>query len=157
MKGGEIKLASECFLFFIKSLHMDCYFDVVCFGSEFNVLFENPVPYTNENAQKAIDFARSLRANVGGTVLSSPLSYEISQPITKPDRLRRIFVLTDGCVFDSNQVINLVRSSNSNIMRNAIGIGYAVDRNLVKGIGDAGNGFTDFVLSGDDMRTKVIN
>lgn len=42
-------------------------------------------------------------------------------------------------------------------MRNAIGIGYAVDRNLVKGIGDAGNGFTDFVLSGDDMRTKVIN
>ena len=69
MKGGEIKLASECFLFFIKSLHMDCYFNVVCFGSEFNVLFESPVPYTNENAQKAIDLARLLRANMGGTVL----------------------------------------------------------------------------------------
>lgn len=60
MKGGEIKLASECFIFFIKSLHLDYYF---------NVLFESPVLYTNENAQKAIDFARSLRANMGGTVL----------------------------------------------------------------------------------------
>ena len=42
-------------------------------------------------------------------------------------------------------------------MSSAIGIGYGVDRNLVEGIGEAGNGFVDFVLSGDDMRSKVIN
>ena len=42
-------------------------------------------------------------------------------------------------------------------MSNAIGIGYGVDHALVEGIGEAGNLVIDFVLSGDDMRSKVIN
>lgn len=66
MSGNEIKLASQCLIFFIKSLPKDCYFNVVCFGSRFKVLFQNPVLYTNENAMK---LALSLSANMGGTIL----------------------------------------------------------------------------------------
>ena len=42
-------------------------------------------------------------------------------------------------------------------MNNAIGIGYGVDQALVKGICEDGNDFIDFVLSGDDMWSIVIN
>ena len=42
-------------------------------------------------------------------------------------------------------------------MTSSIGIGYGVDRKLVKGIAKNGNGFYDLVLNGDDMREKVIN
>lgn len=157
MHGTEIKLAAECLIYFIKSLPRNCYFNVVCFGSQFAVLFDKPVPYTNENAMKAINLANSLTASMGGTVLSSPLSYVFSQPISTENKLRRVFVLTDGCVFDPSEVIDLVKRNNNTTMSSAIGIGYGVDRALVEGIGKAGNGFVDFVLSGDDMRSKVIN
>ena len=66
-------------------------------------------------------------------------------------------MLTDGCVFDPSEVISIVQRNSDTTMSSAIGIGYGVDKKLVKGIGKAGNGFVDFVLSGDDMRSKVIN
>lgn len=157
MSGTEIELAAECLIFFIKSLPENCFFNVVRFGSTFVPLFPKPVPYTDENAQKAIELAFSLEANLCGTVLSKPLESVFSTPLSRSNKLRRVFVLTDGCVFDPSEVINLVKQNSSTTMCNAIGIGYGVDRNLVKGIGKSGNGFIDFVLSGDDMRSIVID
>lgn len=157
MSGNEIELAAQCLIFFIKSLPENSYFNVIRFGSEFVPLFEKPVPYTNENAQKAIRLAESLEADLGGTVLSNPLNYVFSKPLSKQGKLRRIYVLTDGCVFDPSEVINIVAAHKNTTMSNSIGIGYGVDKELVEGIAEEGNGFSDFVLSGDDMRSKVIN
>lgn len=157
MDGNEIKLAVQCLIFFIKSLPENSYFNVIRFGSKFVPLFSKPVPYTNENAIKAINLAETLQANLGGTVLSDPLKYVFSKPRSKWGKLRRIYVLTDGCVFDRSEVINMVGLYKSTTMCNSIGIGYGVDKELVEGIAKKGNGFSDFVLSGDDMRSKVID
>ena len=157
MYGREIELAAHCLLFFIKSLPEDCYFNVIRFGSKFIPLFPKPVPYTDANSQKAQELAFSLKTDLGGTELSKPLESVFQNSPSRPNKLRRIFVLTDGCVFDPSEVINLVKGNQATTMCNAIGIGYGVDRNLVKSIGQFGNGFVDFVLSGDDMRSKVIN
>ena len=157
MSGREIKLASQCLTFFIKSLPEKCYFNVIRFGSNFIPLFEKPVPYTDENASEALALAEDLKANLGGTVLSEPLLYAFSKGLSVENKLRRVFVLTDGCVFDPSEVISIVNGNSNTTMCSAIGIGYGVDQKLVKGIGRAGKGFVDFVLSGDDMRSKVIN
>ncbi|KAK8838593.1 von Willebrand factor A domain-containing protein 5A [Tritrichomonas musculus] len=157
MNGEEIDLAAQCLIFFIKSLPENSYFNVIRFGSEYVPLFEKPVPYTNENAQFAIQLAESLEADLGGTVLSNPLTYIFSKPLSKPGKLRRIYVLTDGCVFDPSEVTNIVAQHKITTMSNSIGIGYGVDKELVEGIAKEGNGFSDFVLSGDDMRSKVID
>lgn len=150
MSGIEIKLASQCLLFFIKSLPENCFFNIVRFGSSYIPLFKRPVQYNKSNLRKALEFAYQLEADLGGTVLSKPLDYIFSTRISTKDKLRRVFVLTDGCVFDRNKVIKLVSNNSNTTMFNAIGIGYGVDKELVKGIGQQGNGFVDFVLSGDN-------
>ena len=157
MYGEEIKLAAQCLIFFLKSLPENCYFNIVRFGSNYQPLFEKPVIYSEENVQKGIELAQNLEANLGGTNLSYPLSYIYSNPLSVRNKLRRVYILTDGCVFDPKRVINIVSNNSGTTMCNSIGIGYGVDKELVEEIGHKGNGFSDFVLSGDDMRTKVIN
>ncbi|KAK8838500.1 von Willebrand factor A domain-containing protein 5A [Tritrichomonas musculus] len=157
MSGREIELASQCLTFFIKSLPEKCYFNVIRFGSQFIPLFDTPVPYTDSNACTALQLAKKLKADLGGTILSNPLNYVFSKKLSEKNKLRRVFVLTDGCVFDPSEVISIVERNSNTTMSSAIGIGYGVDKDLVKGIGRAGKGFVDFVLSGDDMRSKVIN
>ena len=157
MSGGEIKLARQCLTFFIKSLPENSYFNVIRFGTSFIPLFQSPLPYNDSNSNKALNLANTLKADLGGTVLSNPLSYVFKAPLSQKDKLRRVFVLTDGCVYDRKEVLNLVRSNSITTMCSSIGIGYGVDQKLVKGISRYGNGFVDFVLSGDDMRSKVIN
>lgn len=158
MSGYQIKLAAECLLIFIKSLPENCYFNVVRFGSDYLPLFERPVLYTNENADIAMKLANSLKADLGGTNLSRPFDYVFKTPLSESNKLRRIFVLTDGCVFDKSDVIDLVYKNSNTTMSSAIGIGREVDRDLVKQIGEHGKGFIDFVLSSEeDMKSKVIN
>ena len=157
MRGKKIELASQCLTFFIKSLPENCYFNVIRFGSQFIPLFNNPVPYTEENASPALHLARNLRSEFIGTVLTDPLNYVFSKNLSEKNKLRRVFVLTDGWVENRREVISIVERNSNTTMCSAIGIGYGADRKLVKGIGRAGKGFFDFVLSGDDMRSKVIN
>lgn len=97
-----------------------------------------------------------LDADLGGTELSKQLQSIFNNPISRGNKLRRIFILTDGMDFHPKKVISLIKSNSSTTMSNAIGIGYGVDKEMVKAIGKHGNGFFDFVLSGNDMRSKVI-
>ena len=157
MSGTEINLAAQCLIFFLKSLPENCYFNIVRFGTDYKPLFENPVIYSEENVRIGIELAQNLEADLCGTNLSKPLSYVFSKPLSVANKLRRVYVLTDGCVFDPKEVIQLVNKNSRTTMCNSIGIGYGVDKMLVEQIANRGNGFADFVLSGDDMRAKVIN
>ena len=158
MSGDPIKLAAQCLIIFIKSLPKDCYFNVIQFGTNYVPLFGRPVKYTNENADKALNLAKKLCSDLHNTNLYQPLKYIFSHPLTENDKLRRVFVLTDGEVNDKSEVISLVDNNSKTTMCSAIGIGNCVDRNLVEKIGEKGNGFVDFVSScNDDMKSTVIN
>ena len=95
--------------------------------------------YSEENVQKGIELAQNLEANLGGTNLSHPLSYIYSNPLSVKNKLRRVYILTDGCVFDPREVINIVSNNSGTTMCNSIGIGYGVDKKLVEEIGHKGN------------------
>lgn len=77
-----------------------------------------------------------MHANLGGTDISKPLSYVFSTPLSVNCKMRRVYVLTDGCVSDPSEVIFLFESNSTTEMCNSIGIGYGVDTNLVKQIGN---------------------
>lgn len=145
----------KCLLIFIKSLPENCYFNIVRFGSNYVPLFEKPVLYTKENVDIALNLANSLKADLGCTNLSEPLSHVFKNQLSVDDKLRRVFVLTDGYVDDKSAVINLVNQNSITSVCSAIG--NDVDRDLVNEIGKKGNGFIDFVLEKDDMKSKVIN
>ena len=158
MKGEPIKLAAQCLIIFIKSLPKDCYFNVIRFGTDYVPLFSSPVKYTNESADKALELAQKLSGDLCNTNLHKPLNFIFSQPLTEKDKLRRVFILTDGVVDNSSEVISLVINNSTTTMCSAIGIGQNVDRNLVEQIGKKGEGYVDFVSScNDDMKSTVIN
>ena len=112
MSGQYIKEAAETLMLFLKSLPEACYFNIVGFGSLFEMLFPESVPYNQSNLDKAIAHTEELKADLGGTHLYSPLEYIFSQPL-KTHLTRQVFVLTDGSVSNTAQVIGLVRKNAS--------------------------------------------
>lgn len=69
----EMKLAADCLTLFIKSLPTKCNFNVVRYGSKVASLFESPAPYNDSNVNKALNLAKSLKANLGNANLTNAL------------------------------------------------------------------------------------
>lgn len=103
---SRIDLAREAMLLFIRSLPMGSYFNVIRFGSNFDILFKNQtftVIYDEKTAAKAANLSRSMEANFGGTELLEPLEYLKNHPPLK-GRSRQVFLLTDGEIANTDQV-----------------------------------------------------
>ncbi|CAF2933261.1 unnamed protein product [Rotaria sp. Silwood2] len=67
---NKIGLAREAMLLCLKSLPMDCHFNIIRFGSNHEALYDEVVAIYNEkNAQKAERLINQLRADFGGTEL----------------------------------------------------------------------------------------
>ena len=113
MSGSRNNSARETLLLFLKSLPDGCYFNVVGFGSSYKTLFKNSQLYDDENLKKATDLAETMQADLGGTEILRPLQWVFSQPLVK-GHPRQLFLLTDGEVGNTQQVISLVQKhSNS--------------------------------------------
>ena len=154
MEGQSIKRASECLEVFIRSLPVNSYFNIVCFGSSFNKLFESSIQYNESSIQKALNLVKGLRANLGGTELHDPLK-NIFEGKNKYGQ-RQIFIMTDGEVWNVEKVLSLVSSNSRGNRCFTIGIGRGCDAGLVEGIAKSSGGKCDFVQEGDSISEKVI-
>ncbi|KAK3726600.1 hypothetical protein QZH41_002609 [Actinostola sp. cb2023] len=107
MSGSNIKSARETLLLFIKSLPEGCYFNVIGFGSSFTKLFPKSESYDDSSLNRACSHGESMQADLGGTKILAPLQDVFSQPLIKGFP-RQVFLLTDGEVRNTQQVIELV-------------------------------------------------
>ncbi|CAF4615250.1 unnamed protein product, partial [Rotaria magnacalcarata] len=70
--GGENKISyvREAMVVFLRSLPIDCHFNIIRFGSNYESLFEeSTVIYNEENVKKAEQLIEKMEANMGGTEL----------------------------------------------------------------------------------------
>ena len=103
---NKIDLAREAMLLFIRSLPMGSHFNIIRFGSGFDILFKNePITavYDEDTAKKAENLTRTMGADFGGTELLKPLKYLKSHPPIQ-GRSRQVFLLTDGEVSNTDEV-----------------------------------------------------
>ena len=107
MSGKYIKEAAETLMLFLKSLPKACSVNIVGFGSRFEKLFPESVPYSQSHLDKAVAHTEELKADLGGTRLYAPLEYTFSQAL-KTHLTRQVFILTDKSISDTAQVIGLV-------------------------------------------------
>lgn len=112
MEGSKMESARESLLLFLKSLPLSCYFNVIGFGSSFVKLFEKSELYNDHTLGRACDHGESMTASLGGTDILVPLRQVFSQPLIK-GYPRQIFLLTDGEVSNTRQVIDLVRANST--------------------------------------------
>ena len=132
MTSNDIELASQCLIYFLKSIPTNCFFNVIRFGSKHIHLFSKPVPNSEENVQKALDLVSHLKADLGETNFFKPLLDIFTTPLSKPNKLRHVFILTDGCVTKTNDIFDLVKQASSTTICNAIGLGVDANKSLGK-------------------------
>ncbi|CAF2642334.1 unnamed protein product [Rotaria sp. Silwood2] len=104
---NKIGLARQAILLFLKSLPMNCYFNIIRFGSSYEAFFnEVSVLYNEDNARKAEALVNTMQADLGGTELLEPLKWlEQHSPIQ--GRSRQVFRLTDGEISNVTEVLDL--------------------------------------------------
>jgi len=156
MYGDRIALARETLQLFLHSLPDGSLFNVVSFGSKYEMLFDRSVEYNDENMNKAILEVADFDANMGGTEILAPLTKVYEEKPAKGCR-RQIFLLTDGAVWDASSVIAAVRANQALNTVHSFGIGDGASRALVVGTAKAGKGSMFFVADSGDLESVVVD
>ncbi|CAF3863968.1 unnamed protein product, partial [Rotaria magnacalcarata] len=144
---NRIDLARDALLLFIRSIPVGAHFNIIRFGSDYKILFNYTnmtTMYDQHTAQGAEDLARSMRADLGGTELLRPLQHLKYHPPPR-GRSRQVFILTDGEIVNTDEVIELCRSMSSTTRIFSFGLGHMPSRSLVKGLARATNGQYVFI------------
>ncbi|KAB7498347.1 von Willebrand factor A domain-containing protein 5A [Armadillidium nasatum] len=156
MGGSKIAKAKTTLLLFLKSLPPGCRFNVISFGSTFQTLFESSSErYTESTLKKALELQRSMDADMGGTEIFSALRHVYSKkPI--PGYPRQIIILTDGEVWNQDQIFDLIQRHSDETRVFAVGIGDGASTALVEGMARAGNGRHEMVAHEDQLQIRVM-
>ena len=156
MQGEAIASARATLDLLLRSISPGCAINVVGFGSNFSMLFpEGSRSYHEDTLQIAVEYARAMQADLGGTEILSPLQHLFSCALL-PGLSRQVLLLTDGAVSNTEQVLSCVRENRSRARVFAIGIGSGVSSELVRGVAEAGGGRAVFVREGERMQGKIM-
>ena len=155
MGGERMELAKEACEIFIRSLISGCKFNIIQFGSTYEGFFPKSVEYNTENRDLALTKLKTTSANFGGTEMVKPLKFVYEQE-PEQELKRAIVLITDGAVWDSNEVIQLIKDNAKHTRVHSLGIGHGVSTELVKGAALAAKGAYDFAVEGEDLSPKVV-
>jgi len=157
MEGDRIIMARESLLLFLKSLPEDSLFNVVSFGSDYQFLFSgSSQKYNQETLEQSIKLIERFDADMGGTEIYGALERIFSDPV-KTDYPRSLFLLTDGGVSNTNQVLDLIRKNNTKAKTFTIGIGNGCSQELITQGAVCGRGKHEFVANNSEIYEKVIS
>jgi von Willebrand factor A domain-containing protein 5 len=160
MRGAKIDQARSALTLFLRSLPVDCHFNIIGFGSRFASLFPNSRAYDDSAVRAADQWVKNMGATMGGTELMKPLHSILGAPRvgTKP---RQVFVLTDGQVNNTDSVVGVVKAACADRANRtrvfALGLGAGASRALVEAIARAGGGTAAFVAPGERLQSKVMS
>ena len=155
MNGKFINQAKEGLQLFLRGLPLDCYFNIIGFGSIFTPLYQQSKKYSQETLNEATLHINGISANLGGTELMKPLQYIYSTQLIE-GYSRNIFILTDGQVENTEQVCKLIRENNNTSRVFSLGVGDQVSHDLVEGMARAGKGNAKFIVDGQSMDATIM-
>ncbi|KAK2866885.1 hypothetical protein Q8A67_025002 [Cirrhinus molitorella] len=151
----RIESAKDTLLLLLKSLPMGCYFNIYGFGSDFEAFFPQSVEYNQDTVDQALKRVKKMQADMGGTEILQPLKHIYSQRHL-PDHPRQLFIFTDGEVFNTKAVLDLVKSHAHSHRCFSFGIGEGASAALITGMAREGSGHAQFITDTDRMQPKVM-
>ena len=143
----------------IKSLPENSYFQIIGFGSRYEVYNKTPEKNNKKNLKDAYKIINKLSSDLGGTDLSLPLNYilKLSYSDYKDISLsKQIIVLTDGDINIGEDIIELIKLHNNEFLIHFIGIGNEVNKKLIIEASNAGNGTYYFINNSSNELDKII-
>lgn len=156
MQGKKLQMAQQAVLIFLKSLPENCKFNIVSFGTSYDLLFENSVDYAEISITEASEKLKTFKADMGGTNIYEPLEhiFDLDNNNQCP---RSVFLVTDGDVTRPDLVIKLIHDNCHHTRVNAFGIGSDVSGDLIKDCAKAGGGLCSFIDDPKDISAEIIN
>uniref|UniRef100_A0A4W3H308 von Willebrand factor A domain containing 5B1 n=1 Tax=Callorhinchus milii TaxID=7868 RepID=A0A4W3H308_CALMI len=155
MSGVNIGRVKDAMIVVLKSLVPSCLFNIIGFGSTFRTLFPASRPYNEDTLALACEHVKKMRADMGGTNISAPLSWILRQPAYRGHPLL-LFLLTDGAVNNTGKVIESVRAHAHSTRCFSFGIGQNACRRLVLGLASVSKGAAEFLGDGERLQPKMV-
>jgi len=155
MQGTSIAEAKNALQLCLRSLRSGCHFNVVGFGSTYQMLFPQSRAYDDASLAEATKHVGELDADLGGTEILPALEHVLGAEPQK-GLPRQVFVLTDGEVSNTDAVIELGRQHAGHARIFTFGIGAGASHHLVKGLARAGEGEAEFIAPGERIEAKVL-
>ena len=156
MGGRSIEIASKALKLFLQSLPSKSYFQIIGFGSNYELYNKNPKEYTKENINETLKIIDGLSAHLGGTDIYGPLNYIYNNKNNLEIKLPKyIFLLTDGEIEDKSLTLELIEKNNSIYSIYSIGIGNDFDEDLIKNAGIIGKGNYNFCRELDGLNSII--
>lgn len=157
--GQRIPHLKAALQIFLKSLPLGVKFNICSFGSRHGLLFDaGSVSYDASSVEKATQYVNGFAADHGGTEMYRPLEDVIQK--RHKDMDLEVFLLTDGEVWNQENLINLINrsvdESKGSVRVFTLGIGDDVSHALIEGLARAGNGFSQTVMDNEKMNSKVL-
>ena len=153
-------MAKQSLIYFLKSLQENgSKFNIISFGSNFYSLFNENKLVNDQNINEALKLVMNFYADMGGTEIKAALQH-ISENLLDRELCNRIFIMTDGAVWDVNDCLNLVEKAYTNQRYDtkfySLGIGNGCSESLVRGIAEKGGGECELVKNEEDISDKII-
>ena len=147
MNGFPIEKAKEAMKLSLEGLYPDDTFNLITFAGDTSVLFDQPVPATQANLERAKAFLES-RQGAGGTEMMKAIQAALA-PSDAQGHLRIVCFMTDGYVGNETDIIaEIQKHPQARVF--SFGIGSSVNRFLLDKMAEAGKGEVEYVALTDD-------
>ncbi|MGI4850727.1 MAG: VIT domain-containing protein [Janthinobacterium lividum] len=156
MAGQKMETVMRSLSIMLRSLPLGIKFNLCSFGSHHSFLWPRSKSYNKANLDEASKHVKSMQANFGGTEIFEPLKATVANRYK--DMKLEIIVLTDGQVWNAQDIYDFVRVSVAEqpIRVFGLGIGNGASSGLVEGIAAAGNGLAQFVDENEKHEKKML-
>lgn len=154
MAGRSIEQATAALELCLRSLNDGDAFNICKFGSSFELMRPEPLVYSQQTLDKAIDYIAGAR-DLGGTELFQPLELILRSKPTV-GTVRNVILLTDGQVSNEPAILKMARRHRSRNRIFSFGIGPASSAFLVKGLARATGGACEFIAQEESFHEKVL-
>ena len=156
MRRNRIDIAKEALKLFIQSLPSDCLFNIFSFGTSMKQMYKESQSYTKDIINKTLAEIDMMQADMGGTNMLAPVSSALKAKLdTKYPK--NIFILTDGSIGNTDEVVSEIRKFNYLARVHTFGIGSGASRYLVKETAKAGLGTSALIADNDpQIKAKII-
>jgi Ca-activated chloride channel homolog len=153
MGGDSIVQARNALRACLRALNPDDTFNIFPFDNRVEVFAPQPLPFTQENVDRADAYLEQINAR-GGTEILKALQTALDQP-RDAERLRVVVFMTDGAVGNEEQVLRTLRRALNEARVYAFGIGSAVNRYLLDKLAEVGRGSVEYIFPGQAIEAAV--
>jgi len=152
MAGDSITQARQAISDIFNQLRPEDHFNLIAFGSTIKTFFDRQVQANKKNITKLNRQLRSLDADMGGTEIQQALQAAIQLP--GPAIPQDILLITDGEVWESDEIINTAKKSGHRIF--TVGVGSSVSESFVRQLAKETGGACELVAPQEKMAEKIV-